>query len=733
MQILTTGQYNQGIAKNKLLSSTAGVGAVITTRIGYYILISDMNKWEFVQKAQKKLTEIRDDEMDDSKRYDKARKRIPNEGIEFIDDKRFIEFLREEKGLQNLICLIGIPNISLNEQFNTPNWKNHPIRKLLGEDSRAEDFMVKGTHFPKWFISKNNDLRLYKDWKRLWVDNRLPVDQFAPPKDANSPILDSNGKVRTITIRNERQGEVTYKLYEQLTQTNLILICRNGHLSDIPWPKFLRARTMNADMKDLFSMEDCCARPNLKWTESKTKSEGYGSIYIHCENCGTGKDAKNKINLEGINSTAPFCPGHKPWEIDLGQNNSEIPYERCCKGTEKKERGQMQVALVTGNNVYYANGFSSLFIPQDLVQEKGQEINDALTYCNEKYKKRLQRNPDLTKKVFWDTLSKEDIFLDNNLNVKNENEFIDILAHEFLKNDVAEKIIDRHEDYRWKENKCFVENPNICDKDGLIFCDIELPIELTAYFSKIQQVEELKVTQVQLDFNRVKLNERVRIGEEIITSATGQNIFSSEADEIYTLPANEIFGEGLFFQFNDQTILAWIENNKEALEARYKRFFTQPNLSAQGASIRQRIFNNKYKHFLIHTFSHIIMRELEFSCGYPTASLKERLYISNRMSGLLIYTAEGSEGSMGGLVWQGQPEKIKDLIIRGLSRAFDCSSDPLCWESEGQGLFELNLAACFSCNLVSETACEEMNLGLDRRSLIDSEFGFFNSLFNLKT
>jgi hypothetical protein len=53
----------------------------------------------------------------------------------------------------------------------------------------------------------------------------------------------------------------------------------------------------------------------------------------------------------------------------------------------------------------------------------------------------------------------------------------------------------------------------------------------------------------------------------------------------------------------------------------------------------------------------MMMRELEFSCGYPTASLKERLYISTnaekQMSGLLIYTAEGSEGSMGGLVSQG--------------------------------------------------------------------------------
>jgi hypothetical protein len=53
---------------------------------------------------------------------------------------------------------------------------------------------------------------------------------------------------------------------------------------------------------------------------------------------------------------------------------------------------------------------------------------------------------------------------------------------------------------------------------------------------------------------------------------------------------------------------------------------------------------------------------------------------------------------------------------------------PLCWESDGQGVFNLNLAACFSCALVAETACEERNLGLDRKVLIDEEIGFFIGL-----
>lgn len=69
-----------------------------------------------------------------------------------------------------------------------------------------------------------------------------------------------------------------------------------------------------------------------------------------------------------------------------------------------------------------------------------------------------------------------------------------------------------------------------------------------------------------------------------------------------------------------------------------------------------------------------------------------------------------------------------EIIIKCLNRSIECSSDPLCWESDGQGLFDLNLASCFSCSLVSETACEEWNLGLDRRSLVDEEFGFFKEL-----
>lgn len=36
---------------------------------------------------------------------------------------------------------------------------------------------------------------------------------------------------------------------------------------------------------------------------------------------------------------------------------------------------------------------------------------------------------------------------------------------------------------------------------------------------------------------------------------------------------------------------------------------------------------------LIHTLSHLLIREFEYVCGYPMSSLQERLYVSEKMNG----------------------------------------------------------------------------------------------------
>ncbi len=769
MNILQAHQYNQGIGKYKLLSSTAGVGSIITTKFGTYVLISDINNWQFVNVFNNRIKSLLESPPKDV--YDGIKREAENLGLSLVDDKRFVQFIQNEKKLDKLECLVAIPQMALNEVFNSVNWTNkvhgkvkasHPIAMALndktGDYGKAETYQIQGTHFPKWFLGANKkngkqQLKPIEEWKTKWVEKGNAKSTFTPPRDFNAPIKDIDGKQKKLFYTDADNRQITIPLFRELNQTNLILICPNGHLSDIPWPKYLNWKTQKESFQlpredsgeRLFEMEPCCGNPDLRWSESSTKSEGYGSVYIECASCGlgSGADGKPKVTLEGINSLKPKCPGHKPWEMNLGDPGS-VPYEKCYEnGNENEGREEMQVTLVTANNTYYANGFSSLFIPMHLAEEKTEELYGALERLNKKYSKECERREEQnrtkrSKDEYWDNFDLEAFIYDEEgLQPENYDSFIQILRGDFLQEQQEENSGDFHEQYRFQEYKCFSKNKSYEgteENKGLSFKDIKLSEELSQYFTKIQQVEELKVTNIQFDFTRKKPKERIvtidNNGNRIVQeSSAGQNIFSIIENELYVLPANETYGEGLFFQFNDGKITAWLNSNP-SIESRFNHYLTREiNPNQQGASFMQRIKNNGIKHFLIHSFSHMMMRELEFSCGYPTASLKERLYISSNqeklMSGVLIYTAEGSEGSMGGLVSQGEPEKILKTIKKGLERSINCSSDPLCWESEGQGIFDLNLSACFSCSLVAETACEEMNLGLDRRVLIDEEIGFF--------
>ena len=128
-----------------------------------------------------------------------------------------------------------------------------------------------------------------------------------------------------------------------------------------------------------------------------------------------------------------------------------------------------------------------------------------------------------------------------------------------------------------------------------------------------------------------------------------------------------------------------------------------------------------------------------FEAGYSSASIAERLYVSSDsvapMAGILLYTAAGdSEGTLGGLVSLGKPDRFSTILSRALQRAQWCSADPICMESSergGQGPRSTNYAACHGCALLPETACENGNHLLDRTVLIGKPgqegLGFFSS------
>ena len=249
------------------------------------------------------------------------------------------------------------------------------------------------------------------------------------------------------------------------------------------------------------------------------------------------------------------------------------------------------------------------------------------------------------------------------------------------------------------------------------------------YFSKVMLVNKLKETRAFAGFARVfpemgdNLTERKRpIWKELL-----------DRNEDW-LPAYVVYGEGIFLQLDEHRLGEW-EKRQDAV-MRVMRLASQYNNVREQRRLRDRPVVPRF--VLLHTLSHLIMNRLTFECGYSSAALRERLYVSSHpdqpMAGLLIYTAAGdAEGTMGGLVRMGKPGNLEPVVGQALEDALWCSADPVCMETGalgGQGPDSCNLAACHNCALVPETACEEFNRFLDRGVVIgepeNTGLGYFN-------
>ena len=196
------------------------------------------------------------------------------------------------------------------------------------------------------------------------------------------------------------------------------------------------------------------------------------------------------------------------------------------------------------------------------------------------------------------------------------------------------------------------------------------------------------------------------------------------------LPAFQISGEGVFIRLNAEKLVEW-ENRAEVVEragvlnVNYgKSFFAQGR--EPDRTITPRLI-------MIHTLAHALITQWSLDSGYAAGSLRERLYGSDEMCGLLIYTATSdSAGSLGGVVAQGEGELLEVAVGDALMRSAWCSSDPLCIESDAAGVDALNWAACHACALLPEVSCEELNSLLDRGLLVGAPeaptLGFFSAL-----
>lgn len=585
-----------------------------------------------------------------------------------IEDNRLLNRLKHEKGFPNLSNFLRVPS-----NVSNPNNQSLPLYQFR---------FISSKYFPEWFYCNNCNsfhhiTEWWQGWKRTLLKYKEPNEKIRDlflntPKcfycyDASKQKQIDDGKRR--------------KFYYELEQVRFILTSPKGDIDDIPWGKWNMAKQKLQDNESRFLInidndENCCENQQLKYYKS-TKYSDLSGIRIACANC-------NKSNtLSGL------------FKLDLIVNEST--------------RLNKKVVIRTSNSVYYPILVSSIFLPTQLEIK----ASDAKKIDNW-----LEKGKSIEFII--------EVFIEEGYTKESIIQYVE---------GRAKNSFEPEREYRLKEYRfiTFPERNNYNEENRNLIFNRQGILSLNSFgISNLTQINRLKITTVQTAYTRQEpLDKDVFLSGEETDLLIKAKYTSKWANQTELLPAVESFGEGIFIEFEKKKIDLWLEDifNDSILLKRI--LILSENIKNHELFPRGKFIDDKHltKFILIHTVSHLLIKELEFMVGYPATSLNERLFIDeNEMSGLLIYTVAGTEGSFGGLVSQGAEDTFKKILVSALLRATDCASDPVCLNTiDGQGVGGLNMAACYSCTLLPETSCEEFNSLLDRALLIDKENGFFKN------
>lgn len=449
--------------------------------------------------------------------------------------------------------------------------------------------------------------------------------------------------------------------------------CSHGHLDDFPWVRFVHNGATS------------CNGP-LRLRKVGASDEAV-DLLIRCDTCGAQKRMSDAFGETADQDPVFACRGRRPHLRDFEPNG-------CSE--------QAETILLGASNSWFPITLSALSIPTKV---------DKLPRLIEERWLVLQH---IAEKAFvaparaMGNLKGLESYADNEV-------WVAIEAHRAGSN------VDEHgADLKTPEWEIFVAADPARNNRDFLLRPVAAPKGFEAYFEKVVMVERLREVRALTAFTRIESPGDFSDPSEI--PAVLKAPVSRGAPS--WVPVSEVRGEGIFLQFNQKALHDWCRRARDR-EAEFQQAHTAwrrarniPNPAASFPSIR---------YAMIHSFSHALMRQLSVEAGYTAASIRERIYASDGdvdapgMAGLLLYTAApDSEGTLGGLVSLGEPDKLGRLITLALEHIKLCASDPLCAEHHPtkDGSMSLHGAACHACLFSPETSCERGNKYLDRCLLI---------------
>lgn len=544
---------------------------------------------------------------------------------------------------------------------------------------KSQTDLVSASYFPKWMhCTSCHTFDDVDNWKKNW-ENSVPErhrERFDPPK----------------CYKCYAASEKKNKFYD-LEQVRFVMTSPGGNIVDVPWKYWVLRKSGNSDAESTIVVDEDESNITLLDLHAINVPENVELKYRTSSKLGDLKGIRIEAYLQSKRIASTTLSGI--FNLRVWENQ----HPDLLSGGS-----QLKTVLRSSNSVYYPNISQSIFLPLENVI--GQDIIESIRALHN-----IGQNAHLIKNILGVT---------QNIDIKEDT------VQAIIDNNFAPIIpaAQSEEQYRWEEYKFISGKEDFRHRD-LVFKAVPKAFYDIPQINSIHRIDRLRVTAVQTAYTRQRPIDKDAYLNADLDGDIKRKYTTRYGERTFYLPAYESYGEGIFIDFNADLLYSWekdpdVQSRSNFLKANFRNSFLGQSQSKEISS----------KFILIHTLSHLLIKELEFLCGYSAASLQERIYVSKDMQGLLIYTVAGAEGSFGGLVSICKSDRIGTLIRAALDRAKDCASDPICYhtDQQGQGTAGLNLAACYSCALLPETSCEEMNSFLDRRLVVDQEYGFLKDI-----
>ncbi len=491
-----------------------------------------------------------------------------------------------------------------------------------------------------------------------------------------------SGPVGDPTLRCQDCSDPDNNRYVFVVPARFVVACRHGHLQEFPWDQWVRHGSK------------CKRSGRFKLTQSS--KAGLAGLILECLDCHATQPMEGAFGKETMQNLGVPCIGWRPW-----LENAPRPTPKCTEVPRALQRG--------ASNMYFPVVASALAIPPYTLEIQ--------TRLNEHWA-RFQKKPPED----WPTI----------IDVLDLEEELGLSADEIIKqiNDAMNSLEATDiPTIRWEEF-AKLSTPVVGDHVDFDVRHESIPPALDQYFDRIVRVVRLREVRALRGFTRIKPPS----GELEADSPTLAPLHGGPPKD--WLPAIEVRGEGIFLRLKESAVKDWERDHpimaERAAEVNtaYESAWNERHETPPPRRITARFL-------LVHSLAHALMRQLTLSCGYSSASLRERLYVdeARNMAGLLIYTATAdSDGSLGGLERQGRATRMNEIIPAAVRAMQWCSNDPLCIQDVSTFSDAQNGAACHACMMAPETSCEEFNVLLDRATLVgtpdDKDAGFFASLLS---